>query len=56
MTTRQADRLIKSGEKVKVHNATFNETFEIVIVSRDRWNIETKDGGLFDRKGLEIVK
>ena len=56
MTTKQADKLIKSGEQVTLHNARFNETFTVVLVSRDRHTVTSQDGGRFERDELEVVE
>ena len=56
MTPRQADQLIKSGKPVTVHNATYGETFTITIVRRDRYNVYTDTGGVFDRVELQVIK
>lgn len=55
MTTREADQAIKSGQPITVHSVTYDETFTITIVSRDRWTIKSDTGGVFERDELEIV-
>lgn len=55
MTTREADKAIKSGSEVTLHNPRYNETFTAVIVARDKWTITTAAGGRFERDELEIV-
>ena len=55
MTPRQADQLIKNGKPVRVHNATYGETFTILLVKRDRYNVYTDTGGVFDRAELQVV-
>lgn len=56
MTTSQADKIIKTGAPVTVHNNTYNETFTCLFVSRTRWNIVSDNGGVFDRGDLEVVE
>ena len=55
MTPKQADKLIREGKPVTVHNAHFDETFVAVFVSRTRRTITSQDGGIFDRSELEIM-
>ena len=55
MTPRQADRAIKSGKPVTLHNARFNETFVAVIVGRDRYTVTTSTGGRFERNELVML-
>jgi hypothetical protein len=50
-----ADRLIAEGKPVTVKDVRRGDTFEIVVVSRDRWNIKTAAGGVFDRSDLVLV-
>ena len=56
MKPREADKAIKSGEAVTLHNAQHDETWEAVIVSRDRYTFSTADGGVFERDDVEIVQ
>jgi len=56
MTPKQADKVIKAGLPVTVHNAKYQETFTAVFVRRDRWTIETATGGRFHRDELEIIE
>ncbi len=49
-----ADRIIKAGKPVLL-KSRYGETFTALIVSRDRWNVRTSDGGVFDRGDLELV-
>ena len=57
MSPIEADRIIKAGNPVTVHNPFFGETMtDVVFVRRDRFNIYTEDGGKFDRGELRIVK
>ena len=56
MTTKQADKAIKSGQPVTLRNTQFDETFTVVIVSRDRWTVTSADGGRFERDELEVVQ
>ena len=55
MTTRQADKLIKDGKPVTLHNSFYGETFTVTLASRDRWNVRTTCGAVLDRGELEIV-
>lgn len=55
MTPREADKLIKTGKLTIVKNNFYNETFEAIFVNRDRYNIISRDGGVYDREELEIV-
>jgi len=55
MTTREADKIIKKGEPVTVHNAFYNETFSARFVRRDRYRLYSDDGGIYERNELEIV-
>lgn len=54
MTPRQADILIKSGKEVFVTTPLDHDPFPVILVSRDRWDVTTADGGLFDRGDLKI--
>ena len=56
MTPRKADQIIKKGKPVTVHNAIYNETFTRLFIRRDRRNIYSSDGGVFDRSDLEVIK
>lgn len=53
MTPRQADRIIRAGRPVAVR--TMGETFTALFISRDRWNLYTDHGAVFDRGELELV-
>ena len=65
MTTHEADKAIKSGTPVTVRSKGFNETFVLVIESRNRWTVYGKYrsveseqwfyNGAFDRTDLQIV-
>ena len=55
MTPRQADQIIKLNKPVTVHNTNYNETFTVTFIKRDRFNIHTSTGGVFDRSELVIV-
>ena len=55
MTPRDADKIIKYGKPVTVHNTHFDETFTKVFVKRTRYLIMSADGGVFERDELEIV-
>ena len=56
MTPRQADKLIKAGKPVTLHNAFYDETMtDVVIVRRDRWNIYLADGAVMDRGDCEVI-
>lgn len=60
LTTKQADKLIKSGETALF--SSYGEQFRLKITSRDRWNVyaeytwngETKTGK-FDRTDLTQI-
>lgn len=55
MTTKQADRIIKAGNVVAVRDKQFGTCFTALFIRRDRYNIYTQDGGIFDRASLELV-
>jgi hypothetical protein len=55
MTTKQADKIIKTQTAVTVRNSHFGETFTATFIRRDRYNLYSADGGVFDRGELEIV-
>jgi len=55
MTGRQADKIIKAGKPVTVHNAIYNETFTTLFTERDRYNIYSVNGHIYDRVELQIV-
>ncbi len=55
MTPRQADKVIASGKPTMVKDA-YGDRWSAVFTKRDRRNIETADGGLFDRAELQIVQ
>lgn len=57
MTPREADRAIKKGEPILVTTVLARETpFVVTLVGRDRWNVETADGGLYDRGDMWLVE
>lgn len=56
MNTREADKIIKAGKPVTVHNPVYAETFTVKFVRRDRYNLYSENGGKFDRAELKIVK
>lgn len=56
MTTREADQIIKRGKSTTVYNKIFDETFTTIFISRDRYNLYSADGGVYDRSELVIVK
>ncbi len=39
MTTKQADQAIRSGRPVLLYSERYDETFLMLIVSRDRYNV-----------------
>jgi hypothetical protein len=55
MTTKQADRLIASGQSVLVGNQRYAELFTIMLVARDKRTVTTADGGRFMRDELVII-
>ena len=55
MTTREADKIIVRNQLTTVHSKHFDETFAKLFIKRDRWNIYTQDGGIYDRNDLEII-
>ncbi len=55
MTIKEADKIIKAGQPVTVHNSHFNETFTTTFIYRDRYYICSADGN-FERADLEIVE
>lgn len=60
MSPREADRIIKAGKKVAVEvkpGLPFGgERFTAVFVRRDRWNIYTDEGAVFDRGDLILFR
>lgn len=56
MSPREADRIIRSGQPVTVRNEHYDETFTAEFVRRDRWNLYTADGGIYDRTELQVVR
>lgn len=56
MTTREADKIIKNQQPTTVYNSFYKETFTKVFVRRDKFKLYSADGGVFERKELEIVK
>lgn len=56
MTPREADKIIKAGKPVMVTNQFEDKPFKVVLVSRDRWNVTTADGGVFDRGDMKLVR
>ena len=56
MTAREADRTIASGQPVRVVWPLYHESGIITIARRDRYNIYTADGGVYDRADTELVK
>ncbi len=59
MSPREADKIIKAGEKVAVQikpGLPFGgEPFTALFVRRDRWNIYTNEGCVFDRGDLVLA-
>jgi len=65
MSPREADKAIKAGVPITVRSKGFNETFILVIESRNRWTVYGKyrsaeseqwfSNGAFDRDDLQIV-
>jgi len=55
MTPAKADKIIREGKPVTVHNARYDETFTKTFVKRDRYSLYSDDGGVFERSDLEIV-
>lgn len=56
MSPKQADQLIRAGQPVTLTNTHFNETFTVVLVRRDRWNVYTDTGATLDRGELEVTQ
>ena len=55
MTITEANRIIKNGNEVTVHNTVYNEVFTAVFVGRDRHSIFSASGGVFSRDELDIM-
>lgn len=57
MTTAQADKLIRTAQRVWLRSKFYNEDLPkpVVLVRRDRVNVITADGGVFDRLDLQIL-
>ena len=55
ITPRQADKIIKDGQPVKLRSI-YGETFEAIFTSRDRWHMYTADGGKYDRTDMEVIQ
>ena len=55
MTIKQADRVIKSGELIMVRWPKFDSEGIIRIVRRDRYDIYTDTGAIFDRGDTEFI-
>lgn len=56
MTPREADKIIKAGKPVTVTTNLDHKPSEVMLVSRDRWNVRTADGGVFDRGEMKLVR
>ena len=56
MSPKQADKIIKAGKPTTVHDTFRNETFTKTFISRDRWDIFSSDGGVFDRGELDVIE
>lgn len=56
MTPREADKIIKAGKPVMVTTHLDHEPQEITLVSRDRWNVRSATGGVFDRGDMKLVE
>ena len=56
MTPSKADQIIKDASQVTVYNRVFGETFTKTFITRDRFNITSSDGNIYDRAELKIVK
>ena len=52
MTSRQADKLIASGNPVTLYTINFPQTFTAVITSRNRFSIYFKYGDDSGRSGV----
>jgi hypothetical protein len=57
ITTKQADRLIKSGEVVKIREINYPDSgiFSVRIICRDRWTVTLSDSAKISRDELEII-
>jgi hypothetical protein len=57
ITTRQADKYIKSGVDVKMRQINYPDEgiFTVKIISRDKWSVVLSDGAKISRDELEIV-
>jgi hypothetical protein len=55
MTTKQADKAIKSGNPVTLRSEFYHECIELVIVRRDKHNIYGDKGQVIDRSDVELV-
>ena len=55
MTPRQADAVIKADRPITVQNTKYGETFTATFVSRDRYDLYTDTGSVYDRGELTII-
>lgn len=57
ITTRQADKYIKSGADVKIRQINYPDDgiFTVKIISRDRYSVVLSDGAKISRDELEII-
>ena len=55
MTTKQADKIIRTGAPVTVRSSHTGETFNAVFIARDRYDIRSATGGIYDRADLTVV-
>lgn len=56
MKPAEADKIIKIGKNVTVYSEHFHERFTRTFIKRDRWNIVSSRGEIFDRGDLKIEK
>ena len=55
MSPREADKIIKAGKPVRCMDTFFKQEMTLLFVARDRWNIFTDTGGVYDRGELEVL-
>jgi hypothetical protein len=57
MTPRQADKLIKSGQRVTLYNTWFREySANVLLVARERGNVRTDKGQVLSRDELVLAR
>lgn len=55
LTNKKIDAYIAAGVEVRLFNTFYKEVITCVIVSRDKFCFNTKDGSRFERRDLVVL-